>query len=90
MLGECGNVAIPKRTIREEGSYRLKQNTKFQLECGYSVRTSFGTYCRIKLLRKTSGQNKKKKENEKKRKEKKRKEKKRKEKKRKEKKSKFN
>jgi len=54
-------VAIPKRGIKEEGSYRFEQNTKFQLEGGYSVRASFGTYCRInKLLRKASWQQKRK------------------------------
>jgi len=53
-------VASPKVGIIEEGSYRFKQNTKFQLEGGYSVRASFGTYYMIKLLHNTSWQKKKK------------------------------
>jgi hypothetical protein len=52
------NVASPEGGITEEGSYRFKQNTKFQLEGGYSVRTSFGTYYMNKLLHKSSWQKK--------------------------------
>jgi hypothetical protein len=48
------NVASPKGGITEEGSYRFKQNTRFQLEGEYSVRASFGTYYMIKLLHKAS------------------------------------
>jgi hypothetical protein len=44
------NVASPKHGIRDEGSYRFKQNTKFQLEGGYCVRASFGTYYRVAIV----------------------------------------
>ena len=54
-------MAGTKVGITEEGSYRFKQNTKFQLEVGYSVRASFGTYYMIRLLHNASWPKKKKK-----------------------------